>query len=144
MPTARASRSLSATSAAVWKIAADPHHLPRWWPRVARVERVSRREFTEVLRTPRGHEVRADFKVTDEDQGRRRVWSQQITGTPFEKYFTSVVVELKLAPQGDETVVTLEQRQSLRGISRFGGFLAKRAARKTLREALAGLEEAIP
>jgi len=144
MPTARASRSLSATSAAVWKIAADPHHLPRWWPRVARVEGVSRREFTEVLRTARGHEVRADFRVTDEEQGRRRVWTQQLTGTPFEKYFTSVVVELRLAPQGDETVVTLEQRQRLRGISRFGGFLAKRAARKTLREALAGLEEAIP
>ena len=144
MPTARVSRTLPATSAAVWKIAADPHHLPRWWPRVARVEGVSRRDFTEVLRTPRGREVRADFRVTEEEQGRRRVWSQQLTGTPFEKYFTSVVVELRLAPQGDETTVTLEQRQRLRGISRFGGFLARRAARRTLREALAALEDAVP
>src|SRR3954463_3425467 len=144
MPTARASRTLPATSAAVWKLASDPHHLPRWWPRVVRVERVSRRDFTEVLRTPRGRDVRADFRVTDEEQGRRRVWSQQLAGTPFEKYFASVVVELRLAPQGDETVVSLEQRQRLRGISRFGGFLAKRAARKTLREALAGLAEIVP
>jgi uncharacterized protein YndB with AHSA1/START domain len=144
VPTARASRTLPATSAAVWKIAADPYHLPRWWPRVARVEGVSRREFTEVLRTPRGREVRADFRVTEEEQGRRRVWSQQLTGTPFEKYFTSVVVELRLAPQGEETTVTLEQRQRLRGISRFGGFLAKRAARRTLRDALVALDEAVP
>jgi uncharacterized protein YndB with AHSA1/START domain len=144
MPTARASRTLPATSAAVWKIAADPHHLPRWWPRVARVERVSRRDFTQVMRTPRGHEVRADFRVTEEEQGRRRVWTQQLAGTPFEKYFASVVVELRVEPRGDEAVVVLEQRQRLRGISRFGGFLAKRAARKTLRDALGALEDILP
>jgi uncharacterized protein YndB with AHSA1/START domain len=143
MPTARASRTLPATSAAVWRLAADPHAMARWWPRCVRVEDASGREFTQVLRTPRGREVRADFRVTELDQGRRKVWSQQLEGTPFERYFASVVTELRLEPQGDETRVRLEQRQRLRGISRFGGFLTRRASRATLRQALDGLEEAI-
>jgi hypothetical protein len=117
--------------------------MARWWPRCVRVEGVSSREFTQVLRTPRGREVRADFRVVEQDQGRRRVWSQQIDDTPFERYFASSVTELRLKPDGDETTVTLEQRQRLRGISRFGGFLTRRASRATLREALDGLAEAI-
>ena len=143
MPTARASRRLPATSAAVWKVAADPQQLPRWWPRVVRVEGVRGREFTQVLATPRGREVRADFEVTEQEQGRRRVWSQQLLGTPFEKYFASLVTELRVAPDGDEATVTLEVRQRMKGISRFGGFLARRAAKRTLRDALAALEEAV-
>jgi uncharacterized protein YndB with AHSA1/START domain len=144
MPTAKASRTLPATSAAVWRVAAEPKEMARWWPRCVRVEGVRGREFTQVLRTPRGREVRADFQVTELDQGRRRVWSQQLEGTPFERYFASVVTELRLEPRGDETTVVLEQRQRLRGISRFGGFLTRRASKATLREALAGLEEALP
>jgi len=140
MATARASRTLPATSAAVWQVAADPRTLPRWWPRVVRVERVAGREFTQVMRTPRGREIRADFRVIDQDQGRRRVWAQQIDGTPFEKYFTSMVTELRVVPKGDDATVTLELRQRMRGISRFGGFLARRASRQTLREALRALE----
>src|SRR4051812_27394175 len=100
MPTARASRTIPATSAAVWRVAADPHALPRWWPRVVRVESVSAREFTQVMQTPRGRQVRADFRVTEQEQGRRRVWSQQLDGTPFEKYFASSVTEVRLAPRG--------------------------------------------
>jgi len=140
MATARVSRTLPATSAAVWQLAADPRSLPRWWPRVVRVERVAGREFTQVMRTPRGREIRADFRVTDQEQGRRRVWAQQIAGTPFEKYFASVICELRVQPNGDDASVTLELRQRMRGISRFGGFLVRRAARQTLREALGALE----
>jgi uncharacterized protein YndB with AHSA1/START domain len=141
MPTARVSRKLPASSAAVWRVAADPHALPRWWPRVERVEGVSPRKFTQVLRTPRGRAVRADFRVTEQDQGRRRVWRQELAGSPFERILTSSVTELRVAPSGDgEAAVTLEVRQRLRGMSRFGGFMARRAAKKTLREALDGLE----
>ena len=32
----------------------DPHHLPRWWPRVTRVEDVEDGAFTEVMRTAEG------------------------------------------------------------------------------------------
>jgi len=127
----------------VWKVAADPQQLPRWWPRVVRVEGVRGREFTQVLATPRGREVRADFEVTEQEQGRRRVWSQQLLGTPFEKYFASLVTELRVVPDGNEANVTLEVRQRMKGISRFGGFLARRAAKRTLRDALAALEEAV-
>jgi len=144
MPTARVSRTLPATSAAVWRIAADPHAMARWWPRVERVEGVTPRKFTQVLRTPRGRAVRADFRVTEQEQGRRRVWVQELAGTPFEKYFASVVTELRVVPAGDsQATVTLEMRQRLRGISRFGGFMASRAARRILREALEGLAEAV-
>jgi uncharacterized protein YndB with AHSA1/START domain len=144
MPTARASRTLPASSAAVWRVAADPHALPRWWPRVVRVEGIKPRAFTMVMQTPRGRAVRADFRVTEQEQGRRRVWAQELAGTPFEKYFASVVTELRVAPAGDtEATVTLEMRQRLRGMSRFGGFMTRRAARRILREALEGLEEAV-
>ena len=142
MATARVSRRIAAAPAAVWNVAADPLSLPQWWPRVVRVEGVSSRAFTEVLQTQRGKQVRADYRVTDQDHGRRRVWSQEIDGTPFERHFTSLVVELRVQPVSEaETTVTLEQRVRLRGASRLGGFLAARAARRTLREALAGLEE---
>jgi hypothetical protein len=39
--------------------------------------------------------------------------------------------------------VTLELRQRLRGISRFGGFLARRAGRQTLRDAMRELERVV-
>ena len=144
MPAARASRTLPASSAAVWRVAADPYALPRWWPRVVRVEGVKPRTFTMVMQTARGRAVRADFRVTEQEQGRRRVWAQELAGTPFEKYFASVVTELRVAPAGDtEATVTLEMRQRLRGMSRFGGFMTRRAARRILREALEGLEEAV-
>jgi hypothetical protein len=79
--------------------------------------------------------------VTAEEQGRRRVWAQDIAGTPFERVFASSETELRLAPTGmAETEVTLELRQRLRGVSRLGGPLAARAGRRMLREALAALE----
>jgi hypothetical protein len=36
--------------------------------------------------------------------------------------------------------VTIELRQALNGVSRFGGYMVRRAARATLDEALNGLE----
>jgi uncharacterized protein YndB with AHSA1/START domain len=144
MPTARVSRTVPATSAAVWRIAADPYAMARWWPRVERMEGITARKFTQVLRTPRGRAVRADFRVTEQEQGRRRVWSQDLEATPFERILLQSVTELRVVPTGDgEAAVTLEMRQKLRGMSRFGGFMARRAARKTMREALDGLERAV-
>jgi uncharacterized protein YndB with AHSA1/START domain len=142
MPRARASRRIPAAPAAVWKVAADPLSLPWWWPRVVRVEGAGGgRAFTEVLQTERGRQVRADFRVVEQDQGRRRVWAQELEGSPFERVFSSSVTELRVTPESaTETTVTLELRQRLRGISRIGGPLAARAGRRQLREALAALE----
>src|SRR3954469_17359722 len=117
MARARVTRTLPAASAAVWKVAADPLTLPEWWPRVVRVEGASGSAFTEVLQTERGRQVRADFRVTEQEQGRRRGWSQDLAGTPFERMFASSVVELRLkAKSPGETAVTLELRQRLRGV----------------------------
>jgi uncharacterized protein YndB with AHSA1/START domain len=144
MATARATRRIAAAPAAVWNVAADPTTMARWWPRVVRIEGVKGRAFTQVLQSSRGRQVRADFRVTEHEQGRRRVWSQEVAGTPFEKHFAGVAVELRLAPRGiAETDVTLEQRTQMRGVSRFGGFLATRAVRRTLRQALAALDEQV-
>ena len=144
MPKARVTRKLPASSAAVWRVASDPRTLPQWWPRVVRVEGVGSRAFTVVMQTQRGRQVRADHKVTEQEQGRRRVWSQDIAGTPFEKVFASSVTELRVQPAGEaESTVTLELRQQLKGISRFGGFLARRAGRETLRTALDDLERVV-
>ena len=43
MPTARRSRTIAAPAQELWEMIRDPHHLPRWWPRVSRVEDVDAR-----------------------------------------------------------------------------------------------------
>ncbi|MGH2855564.1 MAG: SRPBCC family protein, partial [Solirubrobacteraceae bacterium] len=40
MPTTQRTRTIAAPAGEVWELVSDPHHLPRWWPRVARVEGV--------------------------------------------------------------------------------------------------------
>ena len=51
--------------------------------------------------------------------------------------------EVVLEPEGEGTRVTIEQRQKLRGYSRTGGFLLRRATRGKLDEALEGLERVL-
>jgi carbon monoxide dehydrogenase subunit G len=140
MPTARRTRTVHAPPEAVWRVVGDPSHQPRWWPKVTRVESVHGDSFTRVYATAKGKPVRADFTVTEADEPRRRRWTQVLAGTPFERFMQSAeeVVVLEPSPQG--TVVTVEVRQKLRGLSRFGGFMVKRATRRQLDEALDALE----
>jgi len=35
-------RTIAAPVAEVWRLVSDPYNLPRWWPRVGRVENVDR------------------------------------------------------------------------------------------------------
>jgi uncharacterized protein YndB with AHSA1/START domain len=140
MPTARRSRTLAAPPERVWGIVGDPHHLPRWWPRVTRVEAVTAEHFTEVLTTEDGRSLRADFRVVDSRAPERRVWEQEVDGTPFEKVFAASSTEVKLLPDGDGTRVTLVVRQQLRGSARMGGFMVRRATGRVLDEALQALE----
>ena len=81
MPTARRSRILAAQTQALWDVIADPHHLPRWWPRVARVEDVEGNAFTEVMKTAKGKVVRADFELVTSDEPRTLRWEQRLEGT---------------------------------------------------------------
>jgi uncharacterized protein YndB with AHSA1/START domain len=148
VPTARRSRTIAAPLQALWDIVADPHHLPRWWPRVERVEDVRGSDFTEVMRTRNGRVVRADFERLSADEREHAVsWSQHVEGTPFARVLRSAETEVRLAqaPQdivaGAATEVTIELRQSLSGFfPRFGAFMVRRAAAATLDDALDGLE----
>lgn len=164
MPEVRHSRALLAPPRELWQIVCDPHHLPRWWPRVHRVEAVDEDAFTEVLLSDRGRFVRADFTVLERDQDQMKVvWAQQVDGTPFARVLASSRTEISLseAANGQGTQVTISLDQALRkwrsgarerprgGRSRggldplfaiLGSRLVRRAASATVKEALDGLE----
>jgi uncharacterized protein YndB with AHSA1/START domain len=142
VPTTRRSRTIQASSRDLWEVVSDPHHLPRWWPRVTRVEGVDGESFTEVLRSPKGKVVRADFTLLEADeQASRLLWTQQLQGSPFERLLSRAETEVNLQEHGAATSVTIELRQSLNGVfPRLGGYMVRRAAAATLEEALAGLE----
>jgi uncharacterized protein YndB with AHSA1/START domain len=142
---ARRTRLIDASAHAIWAVVADPHHFPRWWPGVIRVEGVHADRFTHVYTTKRGRAVRIDFRlvVSDppDDRGRARVaYEQEVLGTPFERVLSRSLTEVALEPEDPATRVTIAQHQKLRGYSRTGGWLLRRATGKRLQEALEGLE----
>lgn len=145
MPITRRRRTLEAPTDEVWAVVADPHHLPRWWPRAARVEDVSGDRWTMVLATTKGRNVRADYRIVASEPPRRRRFAQELEGSPFERLLRSSEVEIELAEteQGSGTEVTLELAQKLRGASRLGGFMFRGAAKRTLDEALESLDRAV-
>jgi uncharacterized protein YndB with AHSA1/START domain len=138
--TARSSRVLAAGQQQIWELIADPHHMPRWWPGVTRMEGVQPDRFTQVFKTKKGRPVRLDFRVLESDPPRARVWEQEIAGTPFEHVLNRSVIEVRLEAVDGGTEVTIGHQQKLRGYSRTGGFLLKRTTRSRLDEALDGLE----
>ncbi|MGA2013546.1 MAG: SRPBCC family protein [Solirubrobacteraceae bacterium] len=139
MPTSLRTRTLAATQNEVWELVTDPHHQPRWWPGVERVEGVGEDRFTQVFKTKRGKAVRADFRVIDTQPPWLCAWEQEIAGTPFARVLDELVIEIRLEPAGGGTLVTIAQRQKLRGYSRTGGMMMRRAANTRLKEALEGL-----
>ncbi len=143
MATARRTRTITAPIQHVWELISDPHHMPRWWPGVLRMEGVSEERFTQVFQTKRGRAVRMDFRVLESDPPWRRVWEQEIPGTPFERVLGESITEIVLAQQGEGTEVTIAWRQTMRGYSRTGGLLLRRASGGKLAEALDGLERAL-
>jgi carbon monoxide dehydrogenase subunit G len=136
-------RTIQASTQELWEVVRDPHHLPRWWPRVARVEAVEGDAFTELLKTDKGKLVRADFTLlAAEDAQRRLTWVQQLAGSPFARVLSAAETEVRLTPVGEATEVELELRQQLTGVlPHFGSLLVRRAAAATLEEALDGLEQ---
>lgn len=148
MHATRCSRTIAVSPEELWALVSDPYHLPRWWPRVERVEGVEGRAFTEVLKTAKGKLVRADFTVTELDGAARQLtWSQQIEGSPFARVLASAETGVELTQVGPETEVTLELRQIPAGaragswfFPRLGGRMMRRAAVATLEEALDALE----
>ncbi len=144
MPTIARSRKLEASPAEVWNVVSDPAQLPRWWPRVERVEEVTQTAWTKVMRSPRGRAIRADFTRTAADRPRRLAWRQEVEASPFERVFAEISTEISISPEnGRGARVELKAIHRLRGRSRFGGFMARRAAKKQLDQALEGLERAL-
>ncbi len=134
---------------AVWRLLSDPYHLPRWWPRVSRVEDVHERKrgsgthWTKVLEAKSGKDVRADYRCLYSRDGTAYAWEQEIENSPFAKVLKSSVTRFDLSPADGGTRVTVEQEQRLRGMSRLGGFMLRRATAEQLDEALNGLEHAL-
>lgn len=149
MPRVSRRRTIAASPDRVWALVSDPYNLPRWWPRTIRVESVDRKsagrrsEWTKVLETSEGRGVRADFRCTSSAEGERYVWEQQLTGTPFERHLRRSAVEVRLRPQAGETEVTLTSDQRMKGLSRLGSPMMRRAQGATLDDALTGIERAL-
>lgn len=128
---------------------ADPHHLPRWWPLASRVEDVQEAEdggaarWTVLLKTQRGAGVRADFTRTLWEPRARLGWEQQVAGSPFERILKAASVAIAIRPNGDGAVVTLTSNETLRGFSRLGSPMMRRAAGSRLAEALGNLDRAL-
>lgn len=165
MPRASQTRVLEMPAGELWATVRDPYHLARWWPRVERVEGVDGELFTEVLRSSSGKLVRADFEIVEMDEWAMTVrWAQQIAGTPFERVLSASETELTVRPRmgmnesaSTEVTITLSQTPHgwlagtsasppgglpmLNGLfARLGAPLMRRAAAKTVKEALDGLQ----
>jgi uncharacterized protein YndB with AHSA1/START domain len=140
-------RLIAAPASALWAVIADPYHLPRWWPNTQRVESVSEgedadRSWTQVLETRDGRGVRADYRCVDAREGERYVFEQTVEGTPFERFVKRARTEIDLKPANGDTEVTMALDRRLRGLSRLGAPMMRRAIGRQLNEALAGLDEA--
>jgi uncharacterized protein YndB with AHSA1/START domain len=149
MPKAKRSRVIAADRRSVWDLVSDPYHRTRWLPKVSRVEDVHERargsgsQWTDVLTTASGKSVRAEFRCLWSREQEGYAWEQQIEGSPFAKVLQSSVTSVELEDREDGTAVTLVADQRLRGLSRLGGFMLRRATGTQLDDALDGLERAL-
>jgi uncharacterized protein YndB with AHSA1/START domain len=143
MPRISRSRTIPAPRDEVWDVVSDPYHLPRWWPRVQRVEEVVGSAWTKVMISSRGRAVRSDYTRIETDAPRRMLWRHEVDESPFEGLLAESTIELELEPEAEErTRVRLTADQTLRGKTRFGGMMIRRATRRNLDEALDGLNRA--
>jgi uncharacterized protein YndB with AHSA1/START domain len=142
---AKRTRVLSAPIGEVWKVLEDPYQMPRWWPRVERMEGVEADRFTQVFVSKRRRTVRADFRLLASEPpdaeypSGHRTWTQEVAGTPFERVLQESITEVLVEPVPEGTRVTIAQRQKLRGYTRFGALSMRSATAKRLDQALDGL-----
>lgn len=129
----------------IWDVVSDPYSLPRWWPRVTRVEEVSDAGWTMVLLSDRGKPIRADYTLAETRPQERLEWHQELEETPFERMLSvsRLVIELARDEEAGTTAVALRSTERLRGLSRLGSPMVRRATRKRLTQALERLEEIV-
>jgi hypothetical protein len=87
--------------------------------------------------------VRADYTVVESTPPTLRRWSLDVEGSPFEKLLVTDEIELRLQAADGGTDVALIQRQRPRGWARFGGAVLRRAAKRTLDDALTALDQTV-
>ena len=144
MPVVTRGRDIAALVGEVWRVVSDPHALPRWWPRVERVEEVTGEAWTTVLLSDRGKPIRADYTLTASQAMEAIEWQQELAETPFERMLSRAHTRITLTDiDGEATGVTLRSLERLRGLARLGGLMVRRATRKRLDEALARLAELV-
>ena len=139
-------RRIAAPPGVLWEVITDPYHLPRWWPLTQRVENVTggvpaERGWTQVLETRDGRGVRADYVSVAASDGERYAFEQTIEGTPFQRFVKHARTEIMLEPVNGDTQVTMVLDRRMRGLSRLGAPMMRRAIGRTLNDALGGLEE---
>jgi uncharacterized protein YndB with AHSA1/START domain len=149
VPRVTRKRTIAAPIGEVWRLVSDPYSLPRWWPRVGRVENVEQRsagrrsQWTKVLETAEGRGVRADYLCLSSAEEERYVWEQQLEGTPFAKHLRSSRVEIGLRAREQGTQVSIASAQTLKGMSRMGSPMMRRGQASILDDALDGIERAL-
>lgn len=132
-----------------WDLVSDPYNLPRWWPRVSRVENVEQRgsgrrsQWTKVLETSEGRGVRADYRCVSAAENERYVWEQELEGTPFARHLRVSRVEVALREAEGGTQIDLSSVQTMKGMSRLGSPMLRRGQGAILDEALDGIERAL-
>jgi uncharacterized protein YndB with AHSA1/START domain len=129
----------------VWKVVSDPYSLPRWWPRVQRVEEVSDEGWTMVLLSDRGKPIRADYSLRRAEPMELLEWRQELEETPFERMLSraELVIEVGRDEDTGVTGVSLRSTERLRGLARLGSPMVRRATRKRLHQALEQLGEIV-
>ena len=115
VPITRRRRTLEAPPDEVWAVVADPHHLPRWWPRAARVEDVARRALDQGA----GHRQGPQRARRLPDRGLGAAAAAPLGARSSRSRRSSaccvpseVEIELAETAQGSGTEVTLELAQS--------------------------------
>lgn len=136
----RRERTVPAGPAAVWGIVSDPTRLPQWWPGVSRVEEASPEAWTNVLTSPKGKTVRADYTRIEAEKPRRVLWRHEVKGSPFERILARSTTEIALAPDDDRTRVEIAVSHQPRGWARLSPFQLRAAATRQVEGALDGLE----
>jgi uncharacterized protein YndB with AHSA1/START domain len=133
----------------VWEFVSNPGNLPRWWPRVVRVEGVVGRSgtatlsWTSLLEADSGRRVRLDFEATNCDPPVQFSWCQELTGTQFEKHLRRQEYSIRLEGSQDRTVLELVAETDLKGSAKLATLNLRKSQGQVLDRALADLHETL-
>jgi uncharacterized protein YndB with AHSA1/START domain len=139
----RRERTMPAAPADVWRVVSDPARLPQWWPGVSRVEEASPAAWTNVLTSPKGRTVRADYTRLEAEESRRLLWRHEVEESPFERILAQSTTEIVLEPEDGRTRVEIAVIQRPRGWARLSPFQLRAAATRQVEGALEGLERVL-